>query len=113
MGTSGRVIGTWDSGTQGLGRGDACMGGRGDVGRGDMGTTGGRDVGTRGCRDSRLGTQRHQDQGRGEVRNKRKHFLHRMNIKDNQRIKGRSLSEGPSEHRQTTFSLCGVFTVGT
>ena len=96
MGTLGRMFGMRDSGTQGLGRGDACMGGCGD-----SGTWGLKHAGT-------------QDRGLGEVRNKRNHFLLRMNIKYNfQRIKGRSLSEGPSEHRQTTLCLCGVFTVGT
>ena len=101
------------------------MGGRGNVGTqgcGDSGMWGLRDVGTQGCgdagmpRDCDAGTSRSgmQDRGLGEVRNKRNHFLLRINIKYNfQRIKGCLLSEGPSEHRQTTLWLCGVFTVGT
>ena len=88
-GTPGRVFGT-----RVLRRGDACMAGRGDAGtrgRGDVGTGGGGDSGKR-------------DRGRGEVRNRRSHFLLRMKVKYNfQRNKGRSLLEGPSEHRRTTL----------
>ena len=65
--------------------------------------------GTWGRRDARSGMWRNKR----ELRNKRNHFLLQMNIKYNfQRIKGRSLLEGPSEHRQTTFCFCGVFMVG-
>ena len=62
--------------------------------RGDSGMRG-HEIGE--AASSRSGTR---DQGRGEVGNKRNHFLLRMNIIcDFQRMKGRSLSEGPSEHR--------------
>ena len=65
-GTPGRVSGTQDSGTRGLGRGDACM-----VGRGDVGTWGGVDVGKCGRGDSRtwgLGNVGTQGWGRGIVK---------------------------------------------
>ena len=73
-----------------------------------MGTQGLGEVGTRGreIRDVASSRSWTRDQGRGEVRNKRNHFLLRMNVKYNfQRIKGCSLYEGLSEHRQTTLSL--------
>ena len=73
----------------------------GTWGLGDMGTL------DQGCGVLRIG-----DVGRWEA--KGTIFLLQINIKYNfQRIQGRSFSEGPSEHRQTTLCLCAVFTVGT
>ena len=68
-GTPGRVIGMRDSGTRGLGRGDACIGGRRDVGmrgRGDVRTRGHGDArtwrrgdtGTLGCGVVKIGDAR-------------------------------------------------------
>ena len=69
QGRGDRDAGMWDSGTQGLGRGDACMGGSGDVGALEAGTWRHGEVGTQGCgdvglKDTRSGTRGHQDRGR-------------------------------------------------
>ena len=103
-GTLGRVFGTRDSETRGLGRGDACKRGRGTRGRGDVGTgTPGRVFGTRDSETRGLGREDTCKRGRGDVGTRRRgdarsatrggekqKELLRMNIKCNfQRIKGR------------------------
>ena len=96
MGTPECVFGMRDLGTRDLGCGEACMVGRGDVGCGDAGMWGLEDMGSRGRQfgDGALSRTGMRDEGRGEVRNKRNHFLLQINVKYNfQRIKGRSLSE--------------------
>ena len=102
MGTPECVFGMRDLGTRDLGCGEACMVGRGDVGCGDAGMWGLEDMGSRGHQfgDGALSRTGMRDQGRGEVRNKRNHFLLQINVKYNfQRIKGRSLSEVSQDDR--------------